>query len=252
MRHALITAGTKGLGRKVSEALKEKGYTLTVTYRKKDEAYYRMKKQWEEESSRIQFVQGDMVSKQDVERMVEEAYTAFGRLDVVVNNAGPYIFEKKQLADYSDEEWHRMIDGNLSAAFHLARKAIPIMRRQQFGRFVTYGFQNAPTAPGWIYRSAYAAAKSGLVSLTKSISLEEASHGITANMVCPGVVTGDFKEADIHEGREVTDHSVPVGRPATGGDIARTILFLTDDDADMITGSVIEVTGGVDVLHKRR
>lgn len=103
----------------------------------------------------------------------------------MINNAGPYIFERKKLADYTDDEWYGMLEGNLSAVFHLFKAVIPIMRKQQFGRIITYGFQGAAHAPGWLHRSAFGAAKVGLASLTKTIAIEEAEFGITANMVCP-------------------------------------------------------------------
>ncbi|MDA3129808.1 SDR family oxidoreductase [Aliibacillus thermotolerans] len=252
MRHALITAGTKGLGKKVAEKLLEKGYSLTLSYRSDLQAVDRMKREWKEWQSRLQFVQVDVTRQEQLQKMVEKAMEKFGRIDMLVNNAGPYIFERKKLIDYTTEEWNEMINGNLTAMFHLLKLVLPIMRKQQYGRIVTYGFQGAQTAPAWIYRSAYAAAKSGLVSLTKTISVEEAPYGITANMVCPGVVTDEFKEAGIEKAREITDTNTPVGRPATGEDIARTIAFLCEENSDMITGSIIEVTGGVDVLHKHR
>ncbi|MED2515695.1 SDR family oxidoreductase, partial [Bacillus thuringiensis] len=107
-------------------------------------------------------------------------------------------------------------------------------------------------APGWIYRSAFAAAKVGLVSLTKTVAYEEAEYGITANMVCPGDIIGDMKEATIQEARQLKEHNTPIGRSGTGEDIARTISFLCEDDSDMITGTIIEVTGAVDVIHRHR
>ncbi|WP_156320878.1 SDR family oxidoreductase, partial [Bacillus sp. JCM 19041] len=159
---------------------------------------------------------------------------------------------KKKLLDYDENEWDYMMDGNLHSAFHLLKHIVPAMREQQFGRIVFYGFQGANSAPGWIYRSAYAAAKVGLVSLMKTVSIEEAEYGITANMVCPGNIMGEMKEATIAEARLHKDGDTPIGRSGTGEDIARTVLFLCEDNADMVTGTVVEVTGGVDVIHRYR
>ncbi|SDH32507.1 3-oxoacyl-[acyl-carrier protein] reductase [Alteribacillus persepolensis] len=252
MRHALVTAGTKGIGKSVAERFLHKGYSVTVSYRRDEEAMKQMKADWKHAGDRLQFVQADVTKADDLKQLVAAAYQTFGRLDVLVNNAGPYIFERKKLMDYTENEWHEMVHGNLSSMFYLFQAAVPIMRKQQYGRIVTYGFQGAQEAPAWIYRSAYAAAKTGLVSLTKTVSIEEAENGITVNMVCPGVITDEYKEAAIADAKQVTDVNTPVGRPAAGEDIARTIDFLCEDHADMITGSVVEVTGGVDVLHKRR
>ncbi|OEH93461.1 SDR family oxidoreductase [Bacillus solimangrovi] len=252
MRHAFITAGSKGLGRKVTEKLLEQGYSVTVNYRSDNESVENMRSVYKELEHRLHFVQGDVTKKEDIVRMVEEIKEKYGRIDLLIHNAGPYIFERKKLADYTDDEWYEMMNGNLSSVFHLFKQTVQIMRNQRFGRIITYGFQGAEHTPGWVNRSAFAAAKVGLVSLTKSIALEEAEYGITANMVCPGNIIGKMKETSISEARLIRDEHTPIGRPGTGEDIARTIVFLCEEDADMITGSVIEVTGGVDVINRFR
>ncbi|GAF64323.1 putative dehydrogenase [Bacillus sp. TS-2] len=251
-RHAFITAGTKGLGYQVTRALLNKGYSVTVTYHKDEEAVEKMKKEWEGAAERLQFLKVDVTKKEPITEAVESTIKKFGRIDMLINNAGPYIFERKKLIDYEESEWYTMLEGNLSAVFHLLKKVVPVMREQRFGRIVTYGFQGADHAPGWKNRAAYAAAKVGLVSLMKSISIEEAEYGITVNMVSPGNILGEMKQSTIKEARLEQTGNTPIGRSATGEDIARTILFLCDENADMVTGSVIEVTGGVDVIHRER
>ncbi|MFD1019033.1 SDR family oxidoreductase [Thalassobacillus hwangdonensis] len=252
MRHALITAGTKGLGRKVTDQFLRQGYSVTVTYRSDEEKAQDLLHSWPEARDRIQLVQTDVTRKEDVKQLIEQTFQRFGKVDFLINNAGPYIFERKKLADYSDEEWDAMIRGNLDAVFQLYKGVIPSMRENGFGRIINYGFQGAGAASGWIYRSAFAAAKVGLVSLTKTIAFEEAEHGITCNMVCPGNIIGEMKEATIEESRSLPDENTPIGRSGTGEDIARTIDFLCQDDSDMITGAVYEVTGGLDVIHRYR
>lgn len=252
MRHALITAGTKGLGKKVTEMMLKKGYSVTATYRSDVEAVAAMKHQFEAFGSRLHFVQGDVTKKSDIVNMVEEVKRKYGRIDFLINNAGPYVFDRKKLVDYEPDEWADMIDGNLNAVFLLLKETIPLMRRQHFGRIITYGFQGAGNASGWLHRSAFAAAKVGLVSLTKTVAIEEAENGITANMVCPGDIIGQMKEADIADAKRTIDPSTPIGRSGTGEDIARLISFLCDEDSDLITGAVIEATGGVDVINRYR
>ncbi|WP_121663045.1 SDR family oxidoreductase [Metabacillus litoralis] len=252
MRHALITAGSKGLGKKVTEEFLQRGYSVTINYRKDIEAVEKLKNTYSHLSDRILFVQGDVTKKEDLTNMIDITIERFGRIDCLINNAGPYIFERKKLADYTDEEWYQMIEGNLSSVFHLFKKIIPIMRQQRYGRIITYGFQGAESSPGWLHRSAFSAAKVGLVSLTKSISIEEAEHGITANMICPGNIVGEMKEATIEQSRLMSDveSKTPIGRSGTGEDIARTVAFICDENSDMITGSIIEVTGGANVIHR--
>lgn len=252
VRHAIITAGSKGLGRKVTEVLLKIGCSVTVNYRSDEARIEELKKEWRPYLECLQFVQGDITRKKDITNIVTHAIDRFGRIDYLINNAGPYIFERKKLVEYEEHEWNEMIDGNLSAVFHFLKLTIPIMRKQHFGRVITYGFQDAETTPGWKYRAAFSAAKVGLVSLTKSIALEEAEYGITANMVCPGDITGDMKEAGITTARAIHDFKTPIGRPGTGEDIARIIAFLCEDNSDFITGSVISASGGVNVVSGTR
>src|SRR5699024_5307022 len=252
LRHAIITAGSKGLGKMATERLLQNGCSVTVNFRSDFERVKHLQSEWKAYADQLHFVQGDITQKTDIENIVDEAMERFGRVDFLINNAGPYVFEEKKLVDYEDSEWYEMVEGNLSAVFHFAKLVVPIMRKQQFGRIITYGFQDAQHTPGWMYRSAYSATKVGLVSLTKSIALEEAENGITANMVLPGDITGEMKEADIHAAKAIKDDRTPVGRPGSGGDIARVVDFLCNEDADLITGSVIEVSGGIHVVNRRR
>ncbi|MFD1038137.1 SDR family oxidoreductase [Virgibacillus byunsanensis] len=250
--HALITAGTSGLGRQVIEAFLKAGHHVTTTYHSNLEKSLQVKEDLSAYSDLLHIVQADVTQKRDMEDLVDAANKHQGGIDYLINNAGPFIFERKKLLDYSEEEWQEMMRGNLDAVFYLLKLTVPYMRKQKFGRIINYGFQGANSASGWLYRSAFAAAKSGLVSLTKTIAFEEAEYKITSNMVCPGNIMGAMKEAQIKDSKKIFDDDTPVGRSGTGEDIARTILFLCDDDSDMITGSVFEITGGQDVIHRYR
>ncbi len=250
MGHAFITAGTKGLGLKVTEAFLKLGHSVTVTYFRDNNRANEVKQKFADYSLHI--VQADVCDKNDLTNAVQEATHTFGTIDYLINNAGPFIFERKKLLDHTEDEWQQMISGNLDSVFHLLQLTVPAMREQHFGRIVNYGFQGANHAAGWVNRSAFSAAKVGLVSLTKSIAYEEAENGITSNMICPGDIVGDMKEASIEESRKAPDQETPIGRSGTGEDIARTILYLCDQDSDMITGTIIEVTGGLDVIHQNR
>lgn len=249
-RHALITAGTKGIGRRVSEHFLEKGYSLTVNYRTHDDSVESLKHKWG--SEQLQLIQGDISESDTVERLVGEAYRRFGRIDCCLNNAGPFVFERKKTIDYTEEEWQTLLTGNLTSVFRLAKQVIPIMREQRFGRWITYGFQEVDRSPGWMFRGPFAAAKTGLVSLTRTLALEEAEFGITANMVCPGVIDGEMKEATLEHAQSHEALKTPFGRSATGEDVARVIAFLCEAESVMVNGSVIDVTGTVDTVHQFR
>lgn len=252
MGHALITAGTSGLGRKVIEEFLKMGHYVTTTYHSDYEKAQEVRLELAQYKHLLHIEQADVTSKKNIESLVEKAISRHGGIDYLINNAGPFIFERKKLLDYTDGEWHKMIQGNLDAVFNLLKLTVPYMREQRFGRIINYGFQGANSASGWPYRAAFSAAKSGLVSLTKTVAFEEAEYQITSNMVCPGNIVGDMKEASIAQSRQVHDDATPVGRSGTGEDIARTIMYLCDANSDMITGSIFDVTGGLDVIHRYR
>ena len=250
-RTALITGSAKGLGVRIAHELAAQGIRIAINYRTSAAEAECLKHELEAAyGSETLLLQGDVSHPDDAERITRTVVDTWDSLDMLILNAGPYIKERKKLADYTPDEWNTMVSGNLSSAFYLCRAAIPHMRRQRWGRIVTIGFEKAQTAPGWMFRSAFAAAKTGLVSLTRTIALEEAESGITANMVCPGDIIGADKQKRIIEARQADPTDTPVGRFGTGEDIARAISFFCAETSDFITGTVLEVTGGKDVLNK--
>jgi 3-oxoacyl-[acyl-carrier protein] reductase len=248
---ALITGGATGIGRRTALQLAAEGINLIINYRhSKIEAEELAADITKRYNTKNICIKGDITRYEDCENIVSQAMNVFSSIDIIVHNAGPYISERKKMADYEIHEWNYLINGNLNAVFYLSNLLIPYMRKRKWGRIITVGFDRVESAPGWIYRSAFAAAKSGLASLTKTLALEEAEFGITVNMVCPGDIIGDWKEKAIEEARNEHDDTVPVGRPGTGEDISRVISFLANDHSSFITGSIIPITGGKDVLGK--
>lgn len=248
---ALITGGATGIGKKIAEELAQRGMNLVVNYRSSEnEAINLARGLIAEYGIKIELIQADVASQHDCIKICEHIKQKNICIDILIHNAGPYIHERKRLTDYTFDEWNYLINGNLNAVFYLTKELLPNMRKQRWGRVITIGFDRVETAPGWVYRSAFAAAKTGLASLTRSISLEEADNGITANMVCPGDITGHWKETNISEASLQVISQVPVGRPGTGEDISRVVAFLIDDQSSFITGGIIPVTGGMDVLGK--
>jgi len=248
---ALITGGITGIGKRTAIELARLDYELILTYRKsKDQAYFLAEHIQNEYNVRVKCIHSDVSDLNSCSFLVENLMRDFQGVDVLIHNAGPYIHERKKMSEYSIEEWQYIMNGNLNSFFYLTRLLLPFMRMQKFGRIITLGFDRSETAPAWLYRSAFAAAKSGLTSLTKTLALEEAENGITVNMVCPGDIVPEWKEKDIGEAIGARDESVPVGRPGSGEDISRVISFLCSEQSSFITGSVISVTGGKDILGK--
>jgi 3-oxoacyl-[acyl-carrier protein] reductase len=251
VKTALITGGAAGIGKRTAIELAEKGVSLAINYRSSREKAESLARELTEKfGTKNMAVQGDIAFPEDCRRIAEQALECFGTVDILVHNAGPYIHERKIMSDYSLEEWSYLMNGNVNAVFWLTKLLLPKMREKGWGRVITIGFDRVETAPGWIYRSAFAAAKTAAASLTRTLALEETGNGITANMVCPGDIVGEWKEKDILQARELIGDLPQTEREATGEDIARVISFLCDDHSVFITGSVIPVTGGKDILGK--
>ncbi|WP_124728628.1 SDR family oxidoreductase [Staphylospora marina] len=196
-----------------------------------------------------EFVQGDVSLPDEAVRVVEETVRRFGRVDVLVHAVGPFIRERKWFVEHTVDEIREMVQGNLLSAMWMAGAVLPGMRKQKWGRIIFFGFGRAGEAPAWPDRSVYAAAKTGLVSFTKTLAVEEAPFGITVNMICPGDIVDEKKEMRIEEVLHLPDAETPRGRPGSGEDAARVIAFLADERSDFLTGNLIQVTGGLDVIH---
>lgn len=246
---ALITGSAKGLGKMTALLLAEQGVDLMVNY-------VNSAQEAEELCARIRSlgvdgyaVQGDVAKPGDRERLVSEAVNRFGKIDILINNAGPFIRERRLFRDYDASEIEGLMQGNLLGVMHLDHLVLPMMQQRQWGRIIHFGFGHASEARGWPHRAVYAAAKVGLVSFTKTLAAEEAASGITVNMICPGDIRGANKERTIDEVEHLHDDESPRGRPGTGEDIARVIAFLCEDRSDFLTGNIIDVSGGLDPIR---
>lgn len=241
---AWVVGGSKGLGVMVAKGLAEDGYRIVVNYRQSRAAAQKLGMEIENKGGEVLVIQGDISQVTDIQRMAKEIEATWGRIDALICAAGPFIFKRTLLADFTDDQWQEMVEGNLSGVFYLTREVIPMMRKQGGGRIITFGFPEAEMIRAWRGYGSYAAAKTGLVSLTKTLADEEIRHRITVNMVNPGDIRDPFKEAAIKEARGKKDPRTPAGRPGTGEDVARVVRFLVHPDSDFITGAVIPVTGG--------
>jgi 3-oxoacyl-[acyl-carrier protein] reductase len=251
IKTVFITGGAKGIGKAVAIMFAKKGLNLAINFRSSKKEAERLAVELHEKYGvKVLTIQGNVSIAEDCKNMVTKTIEQFGSIDIFIHNAGPYIKERKRIDEYEVGEWEELMNGNLNSAFYLLKFILPIMRRKKFGRIITLGFDRVETNPGWIFRSAFASSKAGLASLTRTIALEEAQNGITANMVCPGDIKEQWKEESIEQAKKALDELVPIGRPGTGQDISRTIEFLTSDSGDFITGTIIPVTGGQDVLRK--
>ncbi|TVY08515.1 SDR family oxidoreductase [Paenibacillus cremeus] len=246
---ALITGSAKGLGKMTALTLAEQGCDIVLNYVRSEREAEELCRQIEAQGVRCIAVQGDAASFDDMKQLVETAVQAFGTIDILINNAGPFVRERRLFMEYRPDEIQYLMQGNLVGVMYLDQLVIPFMRRSKWGRIIHFGFGHAAESRGWPHRAVYAAAKVGLVSFTKSLAVEEAANGITVNMICPGDIKGANKEKTISEAQHLIDEESPRGRPGTGEDIARVISFLCEERSDFITGNIMDVSGGLDPIR---
>ncbi|MHB1506399.1 MAG: SDR family oxidoreductase [Sulfobacillus sp.] len=250
---ALVTGGVHGLGQAVCQRLSADGMRVYATGRRPAETLGARASRAVAGRGSVQTVVADAGDAEATGRLFAEIERREGHLDVLVNAAGPFVSERRALADYSSTEVSALFAGNALAVAEHCRLAIPLMAKDGFGRIINFGYDGAGRLAPWPYRTAYAAAKAAVVALTLSLAQEVASDGITVNAICPGRIDDPWKERSIAQARRRgAAAAAPIGRPGCGEDVARLIAFLIEPDSDYLTGCVIDLNGGEDVRRGRQ
>ena len=234
-RVAVVTGGTRGIGRAISVALNNVGYRVAANYGGNDQAAQSFNAE-----TGIPVFKFDVSDFNACTQGIKAIEGALGPVDILVNNAG--ITRDTTMHRMSHEQWNAVIQTNLTSCFNTARAVIDGMRSRGFGRIVNIGSINGQA--GQYGQVNYAAAKSGIHGFTKALAQEGAARGITVNAVAPGYVDTEMVRAVPADVLEKIIARIPVGRLGKAEDIARTVLFLVADEADFITGSTLSVNGG--------
>ncbi len=234
-RVAVVTGGSRGIGAAISKALKTAGCEVAATYGGNDEAAAAFTK--ETGIKTYKWSVGDYDACKDGIAQIE---SDLGPVDILVNNAG--ITRDAPFHKMTPQQWHEVIDTNLTGVFNMTHNVWPGMRERKFGRIVTISSINGQK--GQFAQANYAASKAGDIGFTKSLAQEGARAGITVNVVAPGYVGTDMVMAVPEKVRESIIGQIPVGRLGEPEEIARCVAFLTADDAGFITGSTITANGG--------
>ena len=237
---AIVTGAGRGIGRACALALAEDGVSIVLSGR--DEARLRSTvAEVEAFGTAALAVAGDISRLPDVERLVGETRERFGRIDLLVNNAG--ITRDALLVRMKDEEWEEVLAVNLRAAFYATRACAKVMMRQRSGRIINIAsVAGVMGNPGQVN---YSAAKAGLLGLTKAAARELAHWGILVNAVAPGLIDTDMLATLPQEAREALLSQIPLKRVGTPREVAAVVRFLASDGAAYITGQVIHVNGGL-------
>src|SRR5258706_2205491 len=239
-RVALITGGTRGIGRGIAMKLAQDGARVAIGYRANKSAAQRSLRQMQSADAYCVAVEADITSAVGAEQFLKPVSDRFGRLDVLVNNVGD--FRWGTLAEGSLDDWQNIFSSNLMSVVFMSRAALPHMRRGRWGRIVNLGAVGAERAFGQAKISAYASAKAAVVALSRSLALEEAKNGITVNVVNPSSI--DENELTLEEARKIHDARFPIGRPPTVEDVAAAVGFFASEEAEYVTGQVVNVSGG--------
>lgn len=237
---AIVTGGTRGIGRAVAQCLAEDGASVVVSgldATRLDAAT----KELEGLGVAVLGVVADVARREDVERLVDQTKERFARVDVLVNNAG--VTRDALLVRMKDEDWDRVLEVNLRGAFLMTRAVAKVMMRQKGGRIIN--ITSAAGAMGNPGQANYSAAKAGLIGLTKSVARELSRWGILVNAVAPGLIDTDMAAAMPAEAREALLAQVPLGRIGSGREVAEVVRFLAGEGAAYVTGQVLHVNGGL-------
>jgi acetoacetyl-CoA reductase/3-oxoacyl-[acyl-carrier protein] reductase len=239
-RVAIVTGGTRGLGSAISSRLAADGVTVAAAFRQDAAAAERFVAEhgaaWMVTTHRI-----DVTEPESCRQLVADVLATHGRIDYLINNAGS--LHEHRLADLSAQDWNDTLRINLSAAFHLSQAAVIPMRAARFGRIVNVGSVTA--VMGSPFQIDYAAAKAGLVGLTRSLARSVARAGVTVNCVLPGGFSTDLLSELTLTDAGAIEASVPVGRFGRPEELAHVVASLVHDDAAYVTGAVIAVDGGL-------
>jgi 3-oxoacyl-[acyl-carrier protein] reductase len=238
---AIVTGGSRGIGRAVSLLLAREGANVAIVYAGNTAAAEETKQQAEALGAAAAVFQCDVADEQAVADMVKAVKTQFGSVDILVNNAG--ITRDGLLMRMKEAEWQAVLDTNLTGVYHCTKAVSKLMMKQRQGAVINLSSVVGET--GNAGQANYAAAKAGIIGFTKAVAKELASRNIRVNAVAPGYVETDMTAGLPDSAKEDMLRSIPLGRPATADDVAQAVLFLASDQAKYITGQVLNVDGGM-------
>lgn len=235
---AIVTGSTKGIGKAIAFELAKEGANVVINGRNSSEAEQVASQINDKMEVRTLALRADVTIAQEVEMLIKNTVERFGRIDILINNAG--IFEVCPFLQISEGTWDKIIDINLKGTFLCSKLTLPIMVKQKSGVIINISSMAAKTG-GILPVAHYAASKAGIIALTKALAREFAPYSIRVNAVAPGVIKTKMAESQAEEKRK----TIPLGDLGQPEDVAKAVSFLVSNDACYITGEVIDVNGGL-------
>ena len=238
---AFITGGTRGIGKKIAITLAKDGYDIAINYRKENDDLENIKNEIEKTNVKFLAVKGDVTDIDSTQQMVNDIIKEYGKIDVLVNNAG--ITKDALLMRMKKEDFEDVINVNLVGTFNVTKNVIPYMIKQRSGRIIN--ISSVVGVSGNAGQTNYSASKAGIIGFTKSLAKEVGSRNILVNAVAPGFIETQMTDILKDEVKEEISKKIPLKRMGTVEDVANVVKFLTSEDSSYITGQVIQVDGGM-------
>jgi 3-oxoacyl-[acyl-carrier protein] reductase len=238
---ALVTGGSRGIGRAIALLLAERGAKVALNYNRNLEEANAVAAAIESKGGQALVVQGDVSIAAEAAALVEQTIKAYGRIDILVNNAG--ITRDTLMMRMSETDWDAVLDTNLKGAYLCAKAVLRPMLKSKGGRIINISSVSGQAGSGG--QANYSAAKAGLIGFTKALAREVGSRGITVNAVAPGFIETDMTNALSADFKQKIQDQIPLERFGKPEDVAEAVAFLASDAANYITGQVLAVNGGM-------
>ena len=239
---AFITGGTRGIGKEIALELSNNGFDIAINYISENEENIEiLRNQLKENGAKSFFVKGDVSNFEDCEKMTEEIIKEFGKIDVLVNNAG--ITRDGLILRMKKEDFNSVINVNLVGTFNVTRNVIPYMVKQKSGRIISLA--SVVGVAGNAGQTNYSASKAGIIGFTKSLAKEVASRNILVNAVAPGFIDTNMTSVLSDSVKENIYAQIPLRRMGSPREVAKVVKFLAGDDSSYVTGQVIHIDGGM-------
>ena len=237
----LVTGGSRGIGKAIAAKYAQNGYDVVLNYVDENTDFDAITKEFAEYGAKVLWIKADVSKEDDVNEMVKKAVEEFGRIDVLINNAG--VTKDTLLMRMKEEDFDKVININLKGTFLATKAVIPYMMKKKNGRIVSLA--SVVGIAGNAGQSNYAASKAGIIGFTKSVAKEVASRNIRLNCVAPGFIATNMTSVLSDDVKEKINSQIPMKRMGTVDDVANVVYFLGSEQSSYVTGQVINIDGGM-------